>query len=195
MREQSRIVVARGGCIGFKTDTFYGLGVDPLNSIAVTRLKEIKGRDDGKPILLLISDIEVLDRFIQERSEMFNSIVEKFWPGPLTVIGFATSEVPVDITAGTGTVGVRLPDNEAVRALVRTCGGALTATSANPAGLPAATSAPEVYTYFGDQLDLIIDGGDVEVTEPSTVIDATKTPPIIIREGLIRKEDLLKLLL
>jgi L-threonylcarbamoyladenylate synthase len=189
-RQRAGVIVAQGGCIGFRTDTFYGLGVDPLNADAVVRMKKVKGRDDGKPILLLISDLEILDRFITERSEMFAAIVEKFWPGPLTVIGKATSAVPVEITAGTGTIGVRLPDNESVRALVRTCGGALTATSANPAGQPPATSAAAVYNYFSNNLRLIIDSGEVNVTEPSTVLDATKNPPIVIRAGLIKQEDI-----
>lgn len=191
VREQARLLIESGNCVGFKTDTFYGLGVDPLNAAAVAHLKTIKGRDDGKPILLLISDIEVLNRFVRERTETFNAIIKRFWPGPLTMIGVAASAVPDEITAGTGTVGVRLPDDDVVRKLVRSCGGALTATSANPAGLPPATSAAQVHEYFGDKLALVVDGGEVKVTEPSTVLDATKVPPVVIREGLIKQSDLL----
>ena len=101
-------IIKSGGVIAFRTDTFYGLGVDPFNSVAVARVRELKGRED-KPILLLISDLDQVDRFIVERSQQFNRIAAKFWPGPLTIIGKAVEELPDGITAGTGTVGVRLP--------------------------------------------------------------------------------------
>jgi L-threonylcarbamoyladenylate synthase len=188
-RERAREVISLGGSVGFRTDTFYGLGVDPFNAEAVTRLKTLKGRDDGKPILLLISDIDVLGRVIHERSDLFERVIEKFWPGPLTVVGVATADIPVEISAGTGTVGVRLPADETLRALVRICGGTLTATSANPTGSPPATTAAEVNSYFGGKVELIIDGGEVSVTQPSTVLDVTTSPPKLIREGAVTKED------
>jgi L-threonylcarbamoyladenylate synthase len=183
-------IIKNGGVIAFRTDTFYGLGVDPFNSAAVARLRELKGREDDKPILLLISDLDQLDRFIVERSQQFNRIAEKFWPGPLTIIGKAVHELPQEITAGTGTVGVRLPNDDVVRKLVRECGGALTATSANPAGRGPARSAEEVHAYFPEGIDLIVDGGEVTVMEPSTVLDATTSPPRIVREGAIRASDI-----
>ena len=175
--------------IAFRTDTFYGLGVDPFNSVAVARVRELKGRED-KPILLLISDLDQVDRFIVERSQQFNRIAAKFWPGPLTIIGKAIEGLPQEITAGTGTVGVRLPNDEVVRKLVRECGGALTATSANPAGRSPARSAEDVRAYFPEGIDLIVDGGEVTVTEPSTVLEATTSPPRIVREGAIRASDI-----
>ena len=103
----------------------------------------------------------------------------------------APRDLPDEITAGTGTVGVRLPNDEVVRRLVRECGGVLTATSANPAGRSPARSADEVRTYFPEGLDLILDGGEVTVTEPSTVLDAITSPPRIVREGAIRAADLI----
>lgn len=170
--------------IAFRTDTFYGLGADPFNSVAVACIKTLKGRDDGKPILLLIADLDDLDRLIVERTEEFNRIAAQFWPGPLTIVGEAIDELPVEITAGTGTVGVRLPNDETVRRLVRECGGVLTATSANPAGREPARSAQEVRDYFPEGI-VIVDGGDVTATEPSTVVDATTSPPRVVREGAI----------
>ena len=183
-------VVASGGVIAFRTDTFYGLGADPFNAAAVARLRELKGRDDNKPILLLISDVPVVERVIAERSEAFSRAAEAFWPGPLTIIGVAVASLPEEITSGTGTVGVRLPAAEDVRALVRECGGVVTATSANPSGCDAARSAQEVVDYFSEAagLDLVVDGGEVTVTEPSTVLDATTSPPRVVREGAIRRE-------
>ena len=178
-------VIANGGVVAFRTDTFYGLGVDPFNAAAVARLKELKGREDNKPILLLISDAEQVKRLITVRSNQFKVAAQEFWPGPLTIIGEAVSRLPKEITAGTGTVGVRLPADESVREFVRSCGRVLTATSANPAGREPARSAREVASYFTQGLDLIVDGGEVTATEPSTVLDVLTSPPRIVREGAI----------
>ena len=183
-------VVARGGVIAFRTDTFYGLGADPLNPTAVTRVKQLKGREENKPILLLLADASFADRFIAERSQAFDEIAKMHWPGPLTIVGPAVSDLPSEITAGTGTVGVRVPADESVRELVRLCGAALTATSANPSGSEPARSATQVLDYFGDQLDLIVDSGKVVALEPSTVVDATVSPTRVIREGAIKAADL-----
>ena len=118
--------------IAFRTDTFYGLGADPFNASAVARIRALKGREDDKPILLLISDLDQIERLIPERSPDFMTLAAKFWPGPLTIVGKANTDLPEGITAGTGTVGVRLPADQSVRDLVCQCGRALTATSANP---------------------------------------------------------------
>ena len=181
-------VISKGGVIGFRTDTFYGLGADPFNAEAVARVRELKGREDDKPILLLISDADQVDRLIVEPSETFTRAVQVFWPGPLTIIGAAVAALPEAITAGTGTVGIRLPADDRVRELVRECGGVLTATSANPSGREPARSARQVAEYFPNGLDLIIDDGDVIATEPSTVLDVLTSPPRIVREGLISRQ-------
>lgn len=178
-------VISSGGVVAFRTDTFYGLGVDPFNAAAVARLRELKGREDNKPILLLISDSEQVERLIAASSDQFKVAAREFWPGPLTIVGLAVAELPEEITAGTGTVGVRLPTDESVREFVRGCGGVLTATSANPAGREPARSATEVASYFTNGLDLIVDGGEVTAKEPSTVLDVLSSPPRIVREGAI----------
>jgi L-threonylcarbamoyladenylate synthase len=192
-REQAAAIVAAGGVIAFLTDTFYGLGANPLNADAVRKVKNLKGREDNKPILILISDLPEVDRFI-EQAEFFKLVARKHWPAPLTLIGAARSFVLDDLTAGTKSLGVRLPDDANVRTLVRTCGGALTATSANPSSEPPARTATEVANYFSTGLDLIVDGGDATVTEPSTVLDVTTTRARIVREGLITRETLKELL-
>ena len=179
-------VIAKGGVIAFRTDTFYGLGANPFNPLAVARVRELKGREDDKPILLLISDRDQVERLIVDPSEAFTRAAEEFWPGPLTIIGAAVAALPEAITAGTGTVGIRLPGEEQVRELVRECGGVVTATSANPSGREPARSANEVADYFPVGLDLIIDGGEVKVTEPSTVLDALNSPRVV-REGAVKR--------
>lgn len=182
-------VIARGGVISFRTDTFYGVGADPLNAAAVRRVRELKGREDSNPILLLISDLTEVDRFLNQ-SSLFRQVAARHWPGAITLVGIAKPSIPTELTANTQTLGVRLPANEAVRALVRVCGGALTATSANLSGQAPARTAEEVASYFSNGLDLIIDGGEVTVTEPSTVLDVSGPRARLIREGAISREQL-----
>ena len=178
-------IVAKGGVIAFRTDTFYGLGADPLNRQAVQAIKQLKGREDHKPILIVISDFDQVNRFIAKRSAAFEILAKRFWPGPLTLIGRTNSDVPDEIAAGTKTVGVRLPNDDRVRALVRACGGALTATSANPSHAAPARNAQVVHDYFGDAIDSIVDGGEATSDQPSTVVDTTSDEPKLIREGVI----------
>lgn len=184
-------IIARGGVIAFRTDTFYGLGADPFNRTAVQRITELKGREDGKPILIVISDREQVARFIPTTSASFNHLAERFWPGPLTLIGEAAGSVPPEITAGSNTIGVRFPDDEHVQTLVGVCGGALTATSANPAGRAPGANATMVAEYFFDQLDLIVDDGAAKTDKPSTVVDASRGELELVREGVIRWTEIL----
>ena len=189
-RAEAAQIIANGGLIAFRTDTFYGLGADPLNRSALIKIRELKGREDNKPILLLISDMDQLDRFVGDQPGSFVLVANKYWPAPLTLIGPARSELPTELTAGTDSIGVRLPDDETVRTLVRNCGGALTATSANVSGKPPARTAKEVEDYFPTGIDLIIDGGEVSATEASTVLDLSGSEPRLIREGAVPSEQL-----
>ena len=183
--EQTTSAIKRGGIIAFRTDTFYGLGADPFNTSAIQKIREVKGREDDKPILVVISDPQQIDRLIQFRSKAFDELVRRFWPGALTIIGRAADDLPDELTAGTRTVGVRLPDDDKVRALIASCGGALTATSANVSGKPPARSAQDVENYFGQRIDLIVDGGPTTSESPSTVVDATAVKLKLVREGVI----------
>ncbi|MBD0371312.1 MAG: threonylcarbamoyl-AMP synthase [Pyrinomonadaceae bacterium] len=189
-REHARRIVEAGGVVAFRTDTFYGLGADPFNPTGVSRINRLKEREGRKPVLVVISDSEVAERFMAEKAALFDELTNHYWPGALTVIVKARSSVPDGITAGSGTIGLRLPGDEDVRAFIRTCGGALTATSANLAGEPPARTAAEVAHYFPTELDLIIDAGDARTDKPSTVIDASPPHPRLIREGEIPRQDL-----
>ncbi|MDX6499279.1 MAG: L-threonylcarbamoyladenylate synthase [Blastocatellia bacterium] len=179
-------IIARGGVIAFRTDTFYGLGADPFNRDAVQRIKQLKGREERQPILIVLSERAAVKRFVAEPSRAFQLLADRFWPGPLTLIGDAVAEIPEEVTAGTKTIGVRLPDDDRVRALVQACGGALTATSANPSHEEPARTAPQVFSYFENGIDLIVDDGDVVTDLPSTVVDACGVAPRLIREGAIK---------
>lgn len=188
--EQAAGIIASGGLIAFRTDTFYGLGADPLSRLAIGRIRQLKGREETKPILLLISDYDKVAQFITKPSELFLSIATQHWPGPLTLVSSARPELPNELTAGSGTIGLRLPDDDDVRSLVRACGGALTATSANPSGAQPARTAKDVETYFATGIDLIIDGGNVTVLQPSTVLDISGSESRLIREGAISRKAL-----
>jgi L-threonylcarbamoyladenylate synthase len=180
--------------VAFRTDTFYGLGADPLNVQAVRAIRQLKGREDSKPILLLISDASVVERYLENPSASFRGVAKRHWPGPITLIGKSKADISDELTASSGTIGLRLPDDENVRDLVRACGGALTATSANPAGREPARTADEVQSYFPEGLDLIVDSGEVTVSAPSTVVDLSTDRAKLIREGAISKQALADLL-
>ncbi len=188
-RERAARVIAAGGVLAFRTDTFYGLGADPFNRAALHRLNDLKGRD-GKPILVIISDEDVVERFFANRSQLFEAIARRHWPGALTLVAEAKPDVPEELTAGSGTVGLRLPDDEDVRSFVRAAGGALTATSANLAGEPPARNAAEVARAFPSVLDLIVDGGPSRGDKPSTVLALDGREPRLIREGAVARSEL-----
>jgi L-threonylcarbamoyladenylate synthase len=188
-RQRAAQVITAGGVIAFRTDTFYGLGADPFNQSALRRINELKGRD-GKPILVVIGDEREAERFITNRTTLFDAVSARHWPGALTIVVGARPEVPEDLTAGSGTIGLRLPDDEAVRSFLRACGGALTATSANRAGEPPARTAEEAALAFPGGVDLIIDGGQYCGDKPSTVLDLSGVHVRLIREGAISRDDL-----
>jgi len=192
--DQIAATIKRGGVIAFRTDTFYGLGADPFNHSAVQKIRELKGREDDKPILVVVSDAKYIDRLIPDRSRAFDHLAEAFWPGALTIIGQAAAGLPEELSAGTKTIGVRLPDDDRVRASIEACGGALTATSANLSGQPPARTAAAVKDYFDERIDLIVDGGATTSDAPSTVVDATADEIKLVREGVIPWRDILSAL-
>lgn len=187
-------LIAAGGVVGFRTDTFYGLGADPFNREALRKINALKGREGGKPILLVISDAAEAECFIAAQSKLFEAVAERHWPGALTLVAAARPEIPEELTAGSGSIGVRLPDDERVRDFVRAVGGALTATSANLAGQPPASTALEVAEYFPAELDLIIDDGLATGGKPSTVLDVSGPAARLIREGAVSRDELLRTL-
>ena len=182
-------LVQSGGVIAFPTDTAYGLGTDPFNDAAIDRIFRIKGRPDAKPILLVVSSIDMAES-VAEPDEVFYDLTKRFWPGPLTVILRAAETVPSKLTAGTETIGVRWPVADFATELVNRLGTPVTATSANRSGLPAAVTAEEVRAQLGDSVDALIDGGELPARGGSTVLDLTADAPVVLREGPISFESL-----
>ena len=178
-------VLERGGVVAFPTETFYGLGAAALDPAAVRRIFELKGRPETKPVLLLVDSIAMAET-VGEVSARARALMSRHWPGALTLVLRARASVPKDVTAGTDTVGVRLSPHPVARGLVGALGGPVTAPSANPSGLEPATTASAVLAYFGDALDLVLDGGPTPGGEPSTVLDTTVEPPRVLRRGAVK---------
>ena len=180
-----RDVVRAGGVIAYPTDTFYGLGADPGNRDAVRKLFTIKGRKTDQAILLLLSDRSEVAAWVSAVTPSAERLMDRFWPGPLTLVFPAAAHVLPELTGGGGTIGLRVPGNGVTRDLIRSLGTALTGTSANRSGGRDLRTADEVMAEVGDRVDLVLDGGTAAGGLPSTVVDVTCEPPRIIRQGII----------
>lgn len=143
----------------FPTETVYGLGAHALMESAVTRLVRVRGRDEGKPILVLVRDLAMAARVAAEIPPGARRLAERFWPGPLTLVLPARAELPAPLTAGTGTIGVRVPSDATALALVAGLDAPVTAPSANPPGGMPPRRIEEARAYFGDAASVYVDGG------------------------------------
>jgi L-threonylcarbamoyladenylate synthase len=186
--EQALAVWQAGGLVAIPTDTVYGLSALPTRTDALHRLWRIKGRDDGDFIALLLSDLEELPRFAA-LPEAVRPLAQRFWPGPLTLMLPRAEAVPPEIGEGPR-VGIRLPALPLACELIRAAGGALAVTSANLPGYPPARTAQEVLAQLGPEVDLVVNGGWVPIGVSSTVVDCTRWPPVIVREGPISEVDI-----
>ena len=176
--------------IAYPTDTFYGLGADPGNSAAVKRLFEIKGRGTDQPILLLLSDAGEVNNWAAGVTPQASVLMNRFWPGPLTLVFKAKAGVLPELTAGTGTIGLRVPGNGLTLDLLRSLGGVLTGTSANLSGRPSLRTAREAAEALGPLVDLVLDGGETTGGKPSTVVDVSADAPRVLREGAVPSRDI-----
>lgn len=185
-----------GAVIAFPTDTYYGLGADINNDAAIRRVFDIKGRSYDRPVLILISDREDLTPLISTRDVpvFADRLMDKFWPGPLTIVFHASEGMSEVLTGSAGKIGVRLPAHPFCRSLVRELGRPLTATSANISGKPSLCRPSDVRDAIGDRIDALVDGGMTHGGAVSTVIDATGAELVIIREGIISEGQLREIL-
>lgn len=179
-------VLKAGGTVAFPTESFYGLGADALDPAAVARVVRIKGRAESNPVLVLVDSVERALTLVAAAAPEVRALMARHWPGPLTLVLPAAAAVPAPITAGTGTVGVRVPGHPVTLALLRAARMALTGTSANPSGEPAPSRADEVARRLPGLVDVILDGGPTAGGPPSTVADCTVWPPRILRQGPVR---------
>lgn len=186
LADRMRRVLGENGLIALPTESFYGLAVDPFNEQALARLWQIKGRSEGKPILVLIGEGAQLEPFVRNIPPAATVLMNAFWPGPLTIVFPAAIRLSDAVTARTRSVGIRLSAWQPLCDLLRRV-GPVTGTSANREGMPPPTTAEEVRHYFGDALDLIVDAGPTPGGRPSTVIDV-HGPIRIIRDGAIDRD-------
>jgi L-threonylcarbamoyladenylate synthase len=178
-------ILKSGGLVAFPTETFYGLAVAALDAGAVRSLFALKGRLESKPVLVLVDSVAMAEA-VAVVGELARDLMARYWPGALTLVLPARDVVPAEVTAGTGTIGVRLSSHPVALALVRALGAPITAPSANPTGAAPPTSAAAVLDYFPEALDLVLDGGATAGGPASTVLDVTFAPPRVIREGAVR---------
>lgn len=180
----ARLLRARA-LVAFPTETFYGLGANALDEGAVSRVFHAKGRPADKPLLVLVDSVEMVDRVAQDVPAVGRRLMTRYWPGALTLVLRAHADLPAALTAGTGTIGVRLPGHPVARALVSALGAPVTAPSANPHGEASPRTADEVIAGLGDRVDLVLDGGATPGGPASTLLDLTRTPPVVLRAGAV----------
>lgn len=185
---QAAGLLKKGELVAFPTETVYGLGADGLNSTAVAKIYQAKGRPSDNPLILHIADLEQLNNLVEVISPQAQILINKYWPGPLTIVFKRRENVPDIVTGGLDSVAVRMPDNEIARALIRMADSPLAAPSANTSGRPSPTSAKAVLDDLQGKIAAIVDGGECHIGLESTVIDCSDEVPVLLRPGAITLE-------
>jgi L-threonylcarbamoyladenylate synthase len=176
--------LARGKLVVFPTETLYGLGADARSDVAVELLVAVRGREPGKPILVLVRDVAMAETIAAEVPEGARRLAARFWPGPLTLVLRARPGLSAALTAGSGTIGVRAPGHPTAAAIVDGLGGPVTAPSANPPGAAPPRRLDEARAYFGDGVDVYVDGGELP-GGASTVASVEGDEVRVLRAGAV----------
>lgn len=187
MMEKAGVIIKNGGLVAFPTETVYGLGANALDTDAAGKIYEAKGRPSDNPLIAHIADKEQVYMLARNISEKAEKLMDKFWPGPMTLVFDKQDIVPMGVTGGLSTVAIRMPDNEVALELIRAAGVPVAAPSANSSGRPSPTLASHVFEDMDGRIDMIIDGGQVNIGIESTIVDMTSEPPMILRPGYITK--------
>jgi len=190
--ERAVALLREGQVIAYPTETIYGLGADVQDRKAVKRIYDLKARDYGLPISILVADLRMLRDVVNDVPDRALLLMRKFWPGPLTILFPASQIIPKGLVTNTGKVGVRISSHPVASALVEQFGRPMTTTSANLSGFPPSLSVKHVHKYFGDKLPCIIDGGECEPSRGSTVVDLSEETMRIIRDGSIPADEVIK---
>ncbi len=180
-----------GEVVALPTETVYGLAANALDSKAVSRIYEIKGRPANNPIIVHVASLEMAKRCVMHWPPLAGKLAKAFWPGPLTLVLPRAAQIPEIVTAGGSTVGVRWPSHPFIQEVIRACDFPLAAPSANLSNRLSPTNAEHVARQLKDQIPLIVDGGQSQVGIESTVVDLTVNPPRLLRPGMIHEEALL----
>lgn len=182
-------LLRHGRLVAFPTETVYGLGADASNPDAVARLFKAKGRPTDHPLIVHIADIDSLGAWASIVPEAALKLADRFWPGPLAMILNKKPEVPLAVTGGQQTVGLRMPDHPVALALLKSSGG-IAAPSANRFCRISPTQAMHVSEELGDAVDMILDGGACQVGVESTIIDLSGSKPRLLRPGHITRQEI-----
>lgn len=181
-------IIKGGGLVAFPTETVYGLGADALNEKASHKIYEAKGRPSDNPLIVHIASVESLHEITSKAPDKALKLADRFWPGPLTMIFEKNGRVPLGTTGGLNTVAVRMPSNPISLRLIEASGRFVAAPSANTSGRPSPTTAEHVIEDLSGKIDMILDGGMVNIGVESTIVDMTVNPAMILRPGAITKE-------
>ncbi len=188
--EPAAQILRQGGLVAFPTETVYGLGANALLGEAVKKIYEAKGRPSDNPLIVHISDLSQLENIVSHIPEKAKLLMERFWPGPLTLILPKNEKVPDEVTVGLSTVGVRFPKHPVAQALISMAGVPVAAPSANTSGKPSPTTARHVIDDLFGKIDAVIDGGGSAVGLESTIVDVSGDIPVLLRPGKITYEQL-----
>jgi L-threonylcarbamoyladenylate synthase len=187
-------VILSGGVVAVPTESFYGLAVSVRDENAIHRLMLIKKRPEKNPILILISSVDDVDRYVAHIPPMAMKLIRRFWPGGLTLVFQGKEDLSPMLTSGTGQIGVRLSSHPVPTELAHLAGVAITGTSANVSGEPPCRNAAQVVKALGNDIDLVIDGGETQGGKVSTVLNVTVQPPEVLREGMVSRDLLMSFL-
>ena len=185
--------INNGNLVLFPTETVYGIGANALNKEAVSKIFKAKGRAGDNPLIVHISNINMLDKLVKQPNQIEKKLMENFWPGPLTIILNKKEIIPNIVSAGLKTVGIRFPSNKIAQELINFCGCPIAAPSANISGKPSGTKIEDIIEELDGKVDYILDGGMVDIGVESTVIIVINEEVHILRPGKITKEDIEKL--
>jgi len=181
-------IIKTGGIIIFPTRTLYGIGVDALNPKAVDRVFSVKKRSAAKPVSVLVGSMSAVRSLVAEVPSSADALMEKFWPGRMTIVFKAGAQVPSNLTAGTGKIGIRVPEHPVAVKLLQSLDAPVTGTSANFSGSQGCHRIADLPSDMIGQINLILDSGSLRGGIGSTVVDVTTFPPTILREGVVSRE-------
>lgn len=185
-------IIKNGGLVLFPTETVYGLGANGLDGNAVKKIYKAKGREQDNPLILHVSNFDMVPKIAKNISDIEYTLMKTFWPGPFTIILDRTEIVPDIVTAGLDTVGVRMPSGPIAKELISYADIPIAAPSANVSGRPSGTNISDIFEELSDKVDYIVDGGECEVGLESTVVRVVDGIPNILRPGKISPEDIKK---
>lgn len=183
-------IMRGGGLVAVPTETVYGLAGNGLDEKAVAEIYEVKGRPEVKPLSLMVHDAALMERYCENVPPQAYTLAKKFWPGPLTIVMKAKPCVPEIVRAGGETVGLRCPDHPLTLELLKKSGVPFAAPSANPSGEPSPKNADSVLKYFDGKIDAVLDGGECGIGCESTLIDLSRTPYRILRQGALPADEI-----